>query len=310
MKKLILCDYSWMSHRFHHVHKDMKVTYDNKEIFTGTIFGFARFVESVYSRFSRDEFRIIFCLDKRSDRKDIFEDYKANRNTSLKEEVSKEDEYITSLMSLVEFVSFAYCDNKEADDVLASLALEYKDKYDEVIIYSGDNDMLQLIDEGIHVTREFTRTGFLYLGQEYITKKFGDILPCNLLKLRSLLGDPSDNIPAPTPGLKKAFLNHFIINWNELGLDEALDEKLYQTKIKGITDNLAQLKLLKESRANIIFNYRLMSLIKYKDNYLTVSHFKREKNYSLLDILQLSSYKRFLESLSEKSSSSISQITM
>lgn len=304
MTKLILVDYSWCLHRYHHVHKEFFIEYNGEQIFTGSIFGFTRLVQSIHSRFKHEEFRVIFCLDQSSDRKDEYAEYKANRNHQS--DVYKEDTYITNILSNLPFVSFATAKNKEADDVIAYLALSNLDKYDEVIVYSGDNDMLQLMSEGVKITREFDKLGFVYVGQDYIKKKYGDIDIKNLLKFRALLGDVSDNISSAASGVKTAFLREFIKKWDEFSLNEALNPELYTTKIKGVVNNLTELHLIDYNTAKV--NYKLMNLLKYKTEELDVEHFKRKPNFSLLEILKLDSFKLFLENLNKKTSSSITQV--
>lgn len=307
-KILILVDYSWCCHRYRHVHQQFTSIVEGEEIFTGGAFGFTTLISSIHRRFRETDFEIIFCMDQNSDRKKENSEYKANREHQV--DVYKEDTYITSLISMVNFTSLTTSKEKEADDVMAYLAIRNRDKYDKVYIYSGDNDMLQLMKfENIFVTREFSPKGFVTITEEYVHKKFGDITIPQILYMRALLGDPSDNIAPPSPDLKKAFLREFIKIWETEGLDSALEERHYQHKIKGIKDNLSQLNLLQLSRSAIISNYRLMSLLRYEHEDILIERYRVKQYPSLVNSLKLTNYEIFLENLNNNFSG-IKQISL
>ena len=95
----------------------------------------------------------------------------------------------------------------EADDVLGTISKQHGEKGDEVMILSGDRDLLQLVDERITLLIPKTKKGGseteVYHIQE-VTEKYG-VGPEGYLVMKSLMGDTSDNIPGvPSIGEKTA----------------------------------------------------------------------------------------------------------
>ena len=94
----------------------------------------------------------------------------------------------------------------EADDVLATLASKCrgkseKGKVDQVVILSGDRDVLQLVDGDVKVQMpSFTKVSEgkpgwgVLMGEQEVREKYG-ITPAQMVDFKSLMGDTSDNIP-------------------------------------------------------------------------------------------------------------------
>jgi 5'-3' exonuclease len=292
-KTLILCDYSWMTHRFAHVHKGLSVTYGGKEYFTGIAYGFAQYLQSVDRRINNAD--IIFCLDDRSEeRLAIDENYKANREH--KAELYETHDDISAILCNLDYVYFAEAEGKEADDVMAMSAIHLKDKYKEVIVYTGDSDLLQLVSLGIKVGKKFSKTGFEYLDDNYIREKY-NVEASEFLLLKILLGDKTDNIDPVAKGLKKAFLKLFVQQWQLKGFDKALNPELYP-KIKGVK-NENELAKLRDgySMGTVQHNARMISLIKYQKPQLqfACNVYRVIPNMALVNVYNLRQFNDFLE---------------
>lgn len=295
-KVLILVDYSWCLHRYLAVFRNLSVTINGEVIPTGAFFGFCYFLESVYKRFHNTELKVIFCKDDKSkDRLTELPEYKGQRNHSSN--LHDNDNAIGEIVCALDFVHFCEAKNQEADDVMALYALRHKDQFDEVIIYSGDNDMLQLMSEGIRVTREFNKHGFVFVDQQYINVKFGNVEPKHLPYMRALLGDVSDNIPTPVSGLRKDFLVEFVKIWEANDLSVALNDSYYMGMKIPRVNIPEQLRRLNMCVSEIIRNYRLMSLLKYKQTqyYFPINEYRIIPNESLINLYQLDKFKLLLE---------------
>jgi len=282
IESMILCDYSWMLHRFAWVHRDLSVKIKNKEFPSGHIYGFTNFIESVYKRIQKPN--IVFCLDSKSEeRKALYEDYKGNRES--KEALHDDIATIHSILCGTPFVSFAHALGKEADDLLAQLAFEFKDSYN-LTVYSGDNDMLQLKAKGIKVAKEFGKDGFKDISEDYIRSKYNGIDSKLLIYFRAIVGDPSDNIKPVAKFLKRKKVVEFITLWQRTSLDQAIVQFSDRTFANTINAN----------KDILIRNLKLMSLLKYEKEKHRFKYelFRVHHNPQLIDIYKLKRYKAFL----------------
>lgn len=122
-------------------------------------------------------------------RKEIFTEYKANRSEPPDELVPQfalVDELIKSL-GLPEI----QVPNYEADDIIGSVALQWKKDFDEILIASGDKDLMQFVDGPIKMLD--TMKEKIY-SREDVKDKMG-VYPEEIVDYLSLIGDSSDNIP-------------------------------------------------------------------------------------------------------------------
>ena len=188
---------------------------------------------------------IIFCLDSPRDslwRNDISDNYKSDRvDLSLKTNFKPTFEYTYNKLipTIIEENKNIYkmkIDNTEADDIIASIVMQYKKENPKQIIQivSGDTDFLQLGRENVKFIN-------------YKTKKYQEINEEEALKIlndKIILGDKSDNILSIFPVNKKelsASKRKDLLNDKKL-LDKYLSEnpivkKKYETNQKMIDFN-------------------------------------------------------------------------
>lgn len=127
-------------------------------------------------------------------RKEIYKDYKANRSDppdDLIPQFALVDELI-KVMGLPEIKMANY----EADDVIGSVALQWKEYFDEILIASGDKDLMQFVDGPIKMLDTMKEKTY---SREDVKDKMG-VYPEEIVDYLSLIGDTSDNIPG-VPGI-------------------------------------------------------------------------------------------------------------
>lgn len=163
---------------------------------TGMEFGFLKSLEAL-RRFFKDE--IIICWEgKNNFRYKIDSEYKANRRVKRQKDAHK---FLTrdrmdgfkKLLSMI--AENAVDDELEADDIMASLAKKYA-KTENVIIYSGDKDMFQVLQDGpfkIHQCRQFQHKEKLWT-PTIVEKKYFGLTPKQLTTFFAFTGDKVDNI--------------------------------------------------------------------------------------------------------------------
>lgn len=137
---------------------------------------------------------VICCWDMGSKtfRNEIYPEYKANREAPPEELIPQFD-LIKEVVEAFNIPNVGL-ENFEADDCIGTLAKLYS-KTEEVIILTGDQDMLQLVDHNIHVSIMKKGLGNyeLYTIDNFYDKK--GIHPHQVIDVKGLMGDTADNYP-------------------------------------------------------------------------------------------------------------------
>jgi len=165
---------------------------------TNAVYGFANMVNKILVEEKPDFVAAAFDLPAPTFRHQQFKAYKATREKAP-EELRSQIPLSQELLQGWQIPVFAM-EGFEADDVLGTLARQAEAEGKEVLIVSGDMDVLQLVSDktqalitrrGISETSRFALAG--------IQEKYG-LTPAQLIDYKALRGDPSDNIPG-VPGI-------------------------------------------------------------------------------------------------------------
>lgn len=159
------------------------------------VIGFVGAINRLADTYHPTHLCVIFDGEKSNPRKNILEDYKANRIDYS--EVPDEENPFSQLPIVYEALDYmgirhAETTVCETDDVIASYAVKYG-KECEVFISSFDSDYFQLINENVKVIR-YRGQSTVLCDARYIYEKFG-VPPSRYLDYKCLVGDNSDNIP-------------------------------------------------------------------------------------------------------------------
>ena len=208
--------------------------------------------------------RVILVFDGQgniTNRRNTYSDYKANRQikritnfnvfSTLEEE---SDSVSTQMLRLLDYlktlpVNISIIDKIEADDTIAYLSKKLKD---DIIIYSADQDFLQLVNKRITVYSPIKKK--FYKPQD-VFDQYG-LYPHNFITMKCLMGDKSDNLPGVKGlGPKKLFKYFPELETNKkFTLKEAYDKATEKVEEHGIYGNVHLFKQQLE------INYELMSL--------------------------------------------------
>ena len=120
----------------------------------------------------------------------------------------------------------------EADDLICTLTRRAREAGFEVEIISGDKDLLPLVGEGVTMWDPMKEVRF---DEAAIREKFG-VAPAELVEVRALAGDASDNVPG-VPGIGEKTALKLISQYH--GLENLLAE-VKNLKEKGVRDRLVQ----------------------------------------------------------------------
>lgn len=122
-------------------------------------------------------------------RNELFEGYKANRSEPP-EELIPQFALIEELFKKMNLPAFSH-ERFEADDIIGSAAVQWKDQFDEIFIASGDKDLMQFV--GGNVKLLDTMKDKLYSPDD-VEEKMG-VRPEQIVDYLTIVGDTSDNIP-------------------------------------------------------------------------------------------------------------------
>ncbi|MBR3378097.1 DNA polymerase I [Candidatus Saccharibacteria bacterium] len=167
---------------------------------TGGVFGFATMLIEIIEKLEPEYIAVAWDKPKTNirRRREIYADYKANRKPAPDDFYAQ----IPFLMELLEafHIPLYEFDDYEADDIIGTLARSADTQNVRVEIISGDLDMLQIVDNDIHMYQ--LKRGFSDV-QKFdiaaVEAKYG-LKKDQFLDLKSLKGDSSDNIPG-VPGI-------------------------------------------------------------------------------------------------------------
>jgi DNA polymerase-1 len=156
---------------------------------TGLLTGFMNFISNIGKDFETDY--IVFALDSKGPtfRSDIYAEYKSHRPPAP-EDLIKQLPLAIEWIERMDFKT-AIRPGFEADDIIASIAKDAKEKGLEVRVVSHDKDLYQLIEEDIYLFDPIKRS---VINEETCFEKYG-VYPRQFTDYQSLLGDSADNVP-------------------------------------------------------------------------------------------------------------------
>lgn len=191
MKDLIIIDGHALIYRSHYA-MISKPLMTKKNQPTSAIFGFLSYLFKLQNMFPDASIIIAMDAKKKSFRNEIYNEYKAHRKPTPPELLSQ----IPIIMEIINALGFPlFCeDGFEADDSINTIA-KFADKLNiSVKIVSGDKDLMQLVNENIHLLSPTNSSKFIEIAEEQVVEKFG-VKPDKIHDLLSLMGDSADNIP-------------------------------------------------------------------------------------------------------------------
>jgi DNA polymerase-1 len=197
MNRLVLIDGNAMLHRAYHALPPLTAP-DGSMV--NAVYGFGTMLLRLIGDLKPTYVAVAFDRPKPTFRKKLFEGYQAKR-PKMDEELVDQIPKIHTLISGFGIPIFEQ-DGFEADDVIGTIAKHAKkDGIDQVIIVTGDRDILQLVeDEKILVWMPTKGLSEARLYDEKAVVERMGVAPDKIPDFKALAGDPSDNYPG-VPGI-------------------------------------------------------------------------------------------------------------
>ena len=200
MKKLVLIDgNSIMNRAFYGIMGSKALTTKDGK-YTNAIYGFLAILFKLLEDEKPDYLGVTFDLKAPTARHKLYEGYKANRN-GMPNELAEQMPIIKEILKAMN-IDIIEKEGYEGDDILGTLSRYGENKGLEVVILSGDRDTFQLATDKVRINIPRTKGGKTeteIFDRKKVEEVYG-IEPKQLIEVKGLQGDASDNIPG-VPGI-------------------------------------------------------------------------------------------------------------
>jgi len=281
-KKLVLIDGNSIAYRAFFA---LPLLNNDKGIYTNAIYGFTNMLLKVLEEEKPTHILVAFDAGKTTFRHKTFKEYKGTRQKTPPE-LSEQLPFIRDLLDAYKITTYEL-ENYEADDIIGTVARQAEKQDFEVKIISGDKDLTQLATE--KTTVSITKKGITDVEPhtpESIQEKYG-LSPAQIIDLKGLMGDQSDNIPGvPGVGEKTAIklLKQFETVENILNSIEEVNGKKLKENLQNYKEQALMSKQLATIHCEAPVEIKIQDL-EYKgyDKEKVVKIFKELGFQSLLD---------------------------
>ena len=200
---------------------------NSKGLPTNAIFGFTQMLLKVLKEHQPDYLAVVLDSKAPTFRSEVYKEYKANR-PAMPEALVPQIPYIRRIIEEYQIATLEM-EGYEADDLIGTVAKGLAPEVDVVII-TGDKDILQLVSDRIQVYDTMKEKRF---GVEEVVQRFG-VKPEQVVEVMGLAGDAIDNIPG-VPGIGEKTAIELI---KIFGSIENLLTHLDQVRQKKLKENL------------------------------------------------------------------------
>lgn len=221
-----------------------------KGIYTNAVYGFMNMLFKLIEEYHPEYIGVAFDRKAPTFRHKEYKEYKGTRQKTPEILVPQFDT-LKKLLSAMNIAIYER-DGCEADDILGTFARIAGEKGMKAYLVTGDRDALQLIDENVNVL--MTKKGITDIriyDEKALHEDYG-ITPAQVIEMKSLMGDSSDNIPG-VPGVGKKTAFKLI---NKYGTLENVYAHIDEISGKKLKENLEKYK------AQAFLSKRLATIIK------------------------------------------------
>lgn len=163
--------------------------------YTNAIYGFINILLRMLEDEKPDGVAVAFDIKKPTFRHEKYAEYKAGRH-AMPDELREQFPLLKEWLTLAGY-TYIECEGFEADDILGTLAAAAVKNGQECVIATGDRDSLQLVSDHTRVLLAATRMGkteVINYTPNAVFERYG-VTPPEMIELKALMGDSSDNIP-------------------------------------------------------------------------------------------------------------------
>ena len=267
MEKLVVIDGNSILNRAFYGIMSSKMLQTADGTYTNAVYGFLAIMFKLFEDIKPEYLAVAFDVKHPTKRHEMYKDYKGTRK-GMPDELAAQMPIIKKVLEAMN-IKIIEMPGYEADDILGTLA-KYAEKQDkDVILLTGDRDSFQLASDKITIRIPRTRAGKTEV-EDFNRSKILDVYglePNQLIEVKGLMGDTSDNIPG-IPGVgEKTALNLI----KEFGSIDTIYEKIEKGeqvakgKLKDNLENNKELAILSRELGRIDINSPIVKeLSEYK----------------------------------------------
>lgn len=209
---------------------------NDKGVYTNAVYGFTTMLLKILEEEKPSHLLVAFDAGKTTFRHETYKEYKGGRQKTPPE-LSEQFPVVKELLNAFQIKHYEL-DQYEADDIIGTLSEQAKEQGLDVVVVSGDKDMLQLVSDKVtvHVTKKGISDVDAYT-PSFVEEKMG-VRPEQIIDLKALMGDSSDNIPG-VPGVGQKTAAKLLKQFGSL---EQLFENLDDVSGKKLKENLTNHK--------------------------------------------------------------------
>ena len=299
MKKILLIDGNSIINRAFYATMNVLLR-SPSGVYTNGIYGFLNILFSQIEEENPTHIAVAFDLKSPTKRHEMYSEYKAGRH-KMPTELTEQFPYLKQILRAMN-ISVLENPGDEADDILGSIAKQFPKDNNidglnntdmQICILTGDRDYFQLVDKNIYIKYPKTykgKTEYLIYNEEKIKEEYG-LKPIELIEVKGLMGDASDNIPG-VKGVGEKTAIKLIQDYNSIeGIYKGIDEN--STNIKGtvlnklITDR--EMAFLSKKLGEINININLKEVFNLNLDKIKYSTWKNIEVYNIFKELNLKS---------------------
>ncbi|MCK8624234.1 DNA polymerase I [Apilactobacillus sp. M161] len=290
-KKLLLIDGNSILYKaFYALYRSIDRFTNSDGLHTNAIYGFNNMLQTMLDKVQPDMALAAFDFGKITFRTELYSDYKGGRNKTPDELIEQFDG-VKELLSARGIKSYEL-KNYEADDIIGTLSKQAENKGYETTIVTGDRDLTQLCSDLVTVSISKTGTSNIVHYDAKYVKKNMNITPSQIIDVKALQGDNSDNYP----GVEKVGPKTALKLINQYGNIENLYDNIDDISGKKLKEHLI------DGKHNAILGKQLATIKRDAPLEISVNDipYLGDQIDSLIAFYKKMNFRKFLSSMSSK----------
>ena len=174
----------------------IRVLTNSRGVATNAVTGFMNTLLMLEKDVQPDMIAVAFDLKAPTFRHKMYDGYKANRK-GMPEDLAQQLPYMKKIIKAMG-ITIIEKEGFEADDIIGTVSAACADKKIPCTVSTGDRDSFQLVNDYVTVRLAKTK-GDIYYTPDVIMEEYG-VTPKQMIEVKALMGDTSDNIPG-VPGI-------------------------------------------------------------------------------------------------------------